>query len=618
MRYLVAALVFLLTVSFTAQETVTYPYNPDADNDQFVAVSDVLSSISAFGAEFLPAEIQIDGVSLLEIIQDLQNQLAAHQEAIDNNTLPDGTFNGDLLRWNGTAWIPISLLVDECGVLNGDNSTCLCDGVPNNRVTHQGHEYSTILIDDKCWFSENCRYLPEVSLSSEESDTEPYYYVYGYEGTDVTAAKSTANYETYGVLYNWPAVMIEDICPSGWHIPSDVEFTQLTGFLGGWDIAAHRMKDVDFNQQWALSSSSNSSGFTGLPGGYCTSSGFSGNGGSDGYWWSSSDDGLDTWTIQLSSEGDEVYRPQMSKSLGLSARCLKDYIDACGILNGGNSSCLDECGIPNGDNSSCADACGVPYGNNSTCLDACGIPNGDNSTCLDECGVPNGDNSTCIDACGVPNGDAGSCPCGIPNGDVSSCLCEGMSSPLITHEGYDYTTVQIGEQCWFAENCRYLPEISPLNAWNVTTPSYHVYGYFGTDVEAAQDTSTYETYGVLYNWPAVMTEGICPSGWHIPSDSEFTQLTDFLGGESLVVADALKSAYGWANGENGSNSVGFNALPGGIGIGGIAIFDNMGYVGNWWSSSLGMSFVLGSDYFGYDIQDPGPFMFLNSARCVRD
>ncbi len=41
----------------------------------------------------------------------------------------------------------------------------------------------------------------------------------------------------------------------------------------------------------------------------------------------------------------------------------------------------------------------------------------------------------------------------------------------------------------------------------------------------------YETYGVLYNWPAVMTEGICPSGWHIPSDEEFTQLTDFLGGE---------------------------------------------------------------------------------------
>ncbi len=75
--------------------------------------------------------------------------------------------------------------------------------------------------------------LPEVSPSSEGSETDPYYYVYGYEGTDVASAMSTSNYATYGVLYNWPAVMTEGICPSGWHIPSDEEFTQLTDFLGG-------------------------------------------------------------------------------------------------------------------------------------------------------------------------------------------------------------------------------------------------------------------------------------------------------------------------------------------------------------------------------------------------
>lgn len=46
-------------------------------------------------------------------------------------------------------------------------------------------------------------------------------------------------------------------------------------------------------------------------------------------------------------------------------------------------------------------------------------------------------------------------------------------------------------------------------------PYYYVNGYVGTDVEAAKATAYYETYGVLYNWPAVMTEGICPSGWHI-------------------------------------------------------------------------------------------------------
>ena len=59
-----------------------------------------------------------------------------------------------------------------------------------------------------------------------------------------------------------------------------------------------------------------------------------------------------------------------------------------------------------------------------------------------------------------------------------------------------------------------------------------------------------------------MTEGICPSGWHIPSEGEFTELTDFLGGES-VAGGKMKSTYGWNNEGNGSNSSGFNGLPGG-------------------------------------------------------
>jgi hypothetical protein len=69
-------------------------------------------------------------------------------------------------------------------------------------IAHKGYAYSTVQIGDHCWFSENYRYLPEVSPSSEGSETSPYYYVYDYQGTDVTAAKSTENYETYGVLYN--------------------------------------------------------------------------------------------------------------------------------------------------------------------------------------------------------------------------------------------------------------------------------------------------------------------------------------------------------------------------------------------------------------------------------
>ena len=183
-------------------------------------------------------------------------------------------------------------------------------------LEYQGYDYSTVLIGDQCWFSENCRYLPIVSDPSIDSTTEPHYSVYGYTGTDVTAAKVTANYNTYGVLYNWPAVMTEGICPGGWHIPTDEEFTQLTDFLGGESVAGVVMKD---NIQW---NGTNSSGWSGLPGGYRYSGGF-GNGGGYGYWWSASESGSSSWRRRLDSDGN-VNRDDSSRIAGFSARCVRD------------------------------------------------------------------------------------------------------------------------------------------------------------------------------------------------------------------------------------------------------------------------------------------------------
>ncbi|MBT5148053.1 MAG: hypothetical protein HOM41_05780, partial [Flavobacteriales bacterium] len=184
-------------------------------------------------------------------------------------------------------------------------------------IGHEGYYYSTVLIGDQCWFSENCRYLPVVSPSNEGNTTDPYYYVYGYEGTDVTAAQATANYATYGVLYNWPAVMTEGICPSGWHIPSDEEFTELTDFLGGEDVAGGKMKD---DVQW---NGSNSSGWTGLPGGYRDSGGFFIHA-DGGHWWSASESGSVSWKRRLDLSDDNVDRNPNFRSAGFSARCLRD------------------------------------------------------------------------------------------------------------------------------------------------------------------------------------------------------------------------------------------------------------------------------------------------------
>ena len=163
-----------------------------------------------------------------------------------------------------------------------------------------------------------------VSSSSAGSETSPYYYVYGYEGSTVSEAKSTENYETYGVLYNWPAVMTEGICPSGWHVPSDGEFTQLTDYLGGMDVAGGKMKEAGYDH-WIgpNEGATNSSGWTGLPGGARYTGGFS-DYGYYGYWWSASESGAYSWVRELDYDNDLVFRYTNIRYYGFSARCVRD------------------------------------------------------------------------------------------------------------------------------------------------------------------------------------------------------------------------------------------------------------------------------------------------------
>ena len=193
-------------------------------------------------------------------------------------------------------------------------------------VTYQGYEYDIVEIGEQCWFAENCRYLPEVSPSSASSSTNPYYYVYEYQGTDVSAAIAIDNYETYGVLYNWSAVMTDSICPSGWHIPSDEEFTQLTDFLGGEDVAGGKMKEAGSDHFLPPNTgATNSSGWTGLPGGYQYSGDFYFSS-EVGMWWSASESGFNSWGRALDYNYDEVISDIVGdyQLAGLSARCIQN------------------------------------------------------------------------------------------------------------------------------------------------------------------------------------------------------------------------------------------------------------------------------------------------------
>ena len=247
----------------------------------------------------------------------------------------DGIFNTINDTWSNTCVCEGDDLILGCmddlfleydPTANVDDSSCstLLGCSDSDFVEYSGYSYSLISIGYQCWFSENCRYLPVVSSSSAGSETSPYYYIYGYEGSNVSEAQATDNYETYGVLYNWPAVMTEEICPSGWHIPSDEEFTELTDFLGGVGVAGGKMKEAGYDH-WNSpnTGATNSSGWAGLPGGSRYSGGF-GSDGNLGNWWSASEAGSYSWHRSLGHTYDDVYRFSLSRDSGFSARCVRD------------------------------------------------------------------------------------------------------------------------------------------------------------------------------------------------------------------------------------------------------------------------------------------------------
>jgi uncharacterized protein (TIGR02145 family) len=219
--------------------------------------------------------------------------------------------------------------------------------------------YKTVKIGDQTWMVENLAYLPSVSPPSEGSDTDPYYYVYDYQGTDTAAAKQHANYKTYGVLYNWPAAMagaasssnnpsqVQGVCPEGWHLPSDEEWSQLQSYLiyNGYNFdrsaSGNKIgKSLAATTHWETISSistigaignnlsaNNRSGFSALPGGhrYHGVKGFLGIGYLGAWWNSTLINSSIPWYRQMVYSNVGVYRTDdASKSNGLSVRCVQD------------------------------------------------------------------------------------------------------------------------------------------------------------------------------------------------------------------------------------------------------------------------------------------------------
>jgi len=198
--------------------------------------------------------------------------------------------------------------------------------------------YRTVTIGKQVWMAENLRYLPSVIEPSYGSETKRYYYVYGYEGISEVVASYTDNYKTYGVLYNWAAAMkgaassktnpsrVQGVCPSGWHLPSDAEWTELTDYLGGEAVSGGKLKEAG-TDHWKSPNdgATNETGFTGLPAGYRYYTGKFNDLGNYTEWWSATEnDAHQAWQRGTVYYMRDLRRFNDHKDVGVSVRCIRD------------------------------------------------------------------------------------------------------------------------------------------------------------------------------------------------------------------------------------------------------------------------------------------------------
>ena len=205
---------------------------------------------------------------------------------------------------------------------------------------------------------------------------------------------------------------------------------------------------------------------------------------------------------------------------------------------------------------------------------------------------------------------------------------------------YDYATVLIGEQCWFAENLRAenyrngdpIPSDLSGSEWTTTTSgATSTYGEgisacsnYSPDIDACDEAQALVEFGRLYNWHATDDpRGICPSGWHVPHDGDWTSLEEYVGSQGHFGTEGmvLKSSTGWHNSGNGTDHFGFRGLPSGFRSDSDGHFWDAGNQSIWWSStpSSGTAWTrfLNSneseiERYNHDVRDGF------SVRCIKD
>ncbi len=555
---------------------------------------------------------------------------------------------------------------------------------------YDGNVYPTVEIGYQCWTKENLRTthyedgtaIPVGSVLSENV-------AYRYAPND-----NSANVPIYGYLYNWAAVMhgaasssanpsgVQGICPDGWHVPSEAELMQLINFVSsqsqygcggdnsnivkalssamGWRcVSTNNVCYADFDI-----SLNNATGFSAIPighagSGYCefgfvdykqsccirSSTEHFGYNGTHG-----------AATLEIRYDGVNI-RPY-NVCYATSVRCLLDDsgVDSSiaatplvttvkieditsmsartgGFVSGSGGTPVTSRGV-------CWSTTPNPTVNNGHTFDGDGTGGYTSGIAGLAPGTTYYIRAYATNSAGTAYGEQRVFTTTHPINDnilIDAQTCPGADT-VTDYDGNIYHTVQIGNQCWMRENLRttHYTDGNEIPAGTTTseTVAYRYASYGGE--------SSVPTYGYLYNWVAVMhgdsasnanpsgVQGICPTGWHVPSQAEWTQLQDYVGSQSqyLCGSDSTKIAKALAShiwchesvtntcavayNVSTNNATGFSALPAGYYFGSIPY--GQAYI---WSSNQ-CAFYLRDTHATVSLWEYPPSSYGGSVRCLRD
>ncbi|MCR5550511.1 MAG: fibrobacter succinogenes major paralogous domain-containing protein [Bacteroidales bacterium] len=520
-----------------------------------------------------------------------------------------------------------------------------------------GNIYATVQIGDQCWMRENMRCTTSPSTGTPILASP--------SGTSYTGKKAyyvngdAANTLFYGLLYNWNAAVDtfntvfgetsanssssnavsvafsgqrRGICPQGWHIPSDAEWTQLTDYVNSQEqyrcngTSGYIAKALASETGWSVnsglcsvgnSSTNNLTGFTAVPAGFYEG-GFT-HFGTGLNIWSATQNSYRVWRRYMFTQNNStgVTRAyDFGKNYGCSVRCLRDtgatnsQVQLPMVITRNASNVTRFSATLNGtvtaDGGAAVTARGVCWSTNpSPTTDGLHTNDGSGTGTFTSSMTGLTPNTTYYVRAYATNsvGTAYGTEVMLTTAATTAFLC---GDKVRDHQNNEYNTVQIGEQCWMKENMRCTTSPTTGTTFLETAPNGTSYtGKKAYYVNGNPDNTLF--YGLLYNWNAAVDtfntayeetstnssssnavsvtfgsqrRGICPQGWHVPSDAEWTILSDYVnsqiqyvcGTDGANIAKALAAETGWSVNSSScsvgnsptNNRTGFTAVPAGF------------------------------------------------------